>query len=91
MSLPITRLAGIAALYRNSGPLPAKQRIASGVAGVSLLASGLKRGGFLGVLMAAAGADLVYRGIVGEGHIYELALGDKPKLLPEAVTPRAAA
>jgi len=84
MSLPITRLASLIPLFRGSGPLPANQRLASGVAGVSLLASGFKRGGLLGVMMAAAGADLVYRGIVGEGHIYHLALDHNAKLLPEA-------
>lgn len=91
MNSPITALAAVVPHYRNSGPLPTRQRLASGVAGVSLLFSGLRRGGLLGVMMAAAGADLVYRGIHGEGHIYELIQRPAKRLLPEAVADNATA
>lgn len=91
MSIPLTRLGGVIALYRNSGPLPAGERFASGVAGMSLLFSGVRRGGLLGVVMAAAGADLVYRGIHGGGHVYEMIQVNPRKLLPESVAEKVAA
>lgn len=84
MSLPITRLAAIVPLYRAEEPLRYKQRLTSAVAGASLVFTGLRRGGFFGVVLAVAGADLVYRGVCGEGHVYNLIKAPNVKLLPKA-------
>ena len=81
MSIPIARLAAIVPLYRHAGPLPFKERLAAGVAGTSLFFSGLRRGGFFGIVLAVAGADLIYRGVRGHGHVYELIHTPKRKLL----------
>ncbi len=84
MSLPITKFAAVIPHYRNPGPLPATERLASGVAGASLFISGWKRGGFTGLLLAAAGADLLYRGLRGSGHVYEMIPRGKRRLLASA-------
>ena len=91
MTKPIASLAAVASLYRHKGPLPFQHRLASGVAGISLVFSGLRRGGFLGVVMAVAGADLVYRGVHGDGHICELIHAPSAKRLPEPVAGSARA
>jgi len=91
-TVPIKRIASVLPLYRNpSEPLPMTQRLASGVAGASLLVSGVRRGGLLGVVMAAAGADLVYRGCRGGGHVSEMIHLPERKTAPGPSAQQAAA
>jgi|GEM_PF-3616849 len=72
MRTPIASLAAVIPHYRNPGPLAAKDRFVSGIAGASLLISGWRRGGLGGFVLAAVGADLLYRGFHGGGHVYQL-------------------
>ncbi len=88
MGVPIVRVLGLIRSYRSAGPLARQDRLASGVAGISLVVSGLRRGGLFGVAMAAVGADLVYRGVRGEGHIYELIHAPEAKMLAAPVPQR---
>lgn len=97
MRTPIAGLAAVIPHYRNPGPLPARERFASGIAGASLFLSGWRRGGLGGLALALVGADLLYRGFHGGGHIYDLVSAPKRKLLEaprsshETATPEAVA
>src|SRR5467141_2454373 len=52
--------------YINVGPW---ERLASGTGGGALMLLGLRRGGLLGMTLAAAGGSLVYRGATGHCHL----------------------
>ena len=48
-----------------------RERLISGAGGGALTAYGLKRRGLGGLLMAIAGAGLIYRGVTGHCHLYK--------------------
>lgn len=47
------------------------ERILSAVAGSTLVTWGLKRRSLVGLMIAAVGGDLLYRGVTGHCHVYQ--------------------
>lgn len=52
--------------------VPLEERIASGLAGGALVAMGLTRGSLGGLVLAAAGGGLLYRGVTGHCMLYQM-------------------
>lgn len=52
--------------------VPMEERIASGLAGGALVALGLTRGSWGGLIVAAAGGGLLYRGVTGHCMLYQM-------------------
>ena len=48
------------------------ERLVSGVTGASLLAAGLAKRSFAGLILTAIGAGLVYRGVSGQCGLYKM-------------------
>ncbi len=69
--------------------VPGPERIASVVAGAALAAIGVRRQGLRGVLLAALGGALVYRGVTGRCGIYRMRAVRKGIEVRRAVTVQA--